>query len=50
MATAEGGWGGFLHGCSNADLGMEPAMFDEVAQHHVPQILYATAVVWCETT
>jgi len=29
---------GILRGCGKADLGMDPAMFGDAAQHHVPQV------------
>jgi len=38
------GGDGFLHGCGKADLRMDPAMFDEVAQHHVPQVCGSSCV------
>ena len=35
---------GFLHGCGRADLGINPAMFDRVAQNHVPQVCGGSCV------
>jgi len=37
---------GFLRGCGKADLGMNPAMSDEVAQHHVPQVCGSGCSAW----